>query len=71
MLFSFEQRVNGTNDNVIGRIEFDSFPEWRTYEVKLPNLDLFQSRKSIAAGTSVTVALIVLWISGALLVGIY
>jgi hypothetical protein len=40
LLFSFEQRVNGSNDNVIGRIEFDSFLEWRTHEVKLPNLDL-------------------------------
>jgi hypothetical protein len=39
LLFSFEQRVNGSNDDVIGRIEFDRFPEWRTYEVKLPNLD--------------------------------
>jgi len=62
--------VNGSNDDVIGRIEFDRFLEWRTYEVKLPNLDPSQSRKSIAAGTSVTVNLIVLWISGALLVGI-
>lgn len=66
--------MNGSNDNVIGRIEFDSFPEWRTYEVKLSNLDppncASQLRKSIAAGTSVTVALIVLWISGLLLVGI-
>ena len=40
------------------------------YEVKLPNLDLSQSRKLVVAGTSVTVALIVLWINGALLVGI-
>ena len=63
--------MNGSNDNVIGRIEFDSFPEWRMYEVKLSNLDLSQLRKSTAAGTSVTVGLIVLWISGALLVGIY
>lgn len=62
--------MNGSNDNVIGRIKFDSFPEWKTYEVKLPNLDLSQSRKSIAAGASVTVALIVLRISGALLVDI-